>query len=217
MKARFWSKKPILKSIDERVLNWWKGKPSGSIACTRKQQPRFYWSCSSVVMMMLHYWRSLALLMVIKTVLTTSGWPDWNNNNPFNDNEINYSFGTMFFILKTFSKHNLYSMLMLFLSCFMLLRVFGILFLSKWYEKFIHVGKIALRHTYCVSLYLCSVSGTDSSSEHELCFFESLRCMSGEWGLEVPLLLAELCGPFRRVENRLTNEGLLLNGRSLNN
>ena len=22
-------------------LNWWKGKPSGSIACTRKQQPRF--------------------------------------------------------------------------------------------------------------------------------------------------------------------------------
>jgi len=32
------------------VLNWWKGKPSGSIACTRKQQPRFYWSCSSVVM-----------------------------------------------------------------------------------------------------------------------------------------------------------------------
>ena len=33
-----------------RVLNWWKGKPSGNIACTRKQQPRFYWSCSSVVM-----------------------------------------------------------------------------------------------------------------------------------------------------------------------
>jgi len=31
-------------------LNWWKGKPSWSIACTRKQQPRFYWSCSSVVM-----------------------------------------------------------------------------------------------------------------------------------------------------------------------
>jgi len=31
-------------------LNWWKGKPSGSIACTRKQQPRFYWSRSSVVM-----------------------------------------------------------------------------------------------------------------------------------------------------------------------
>ena len=30
-------------------LNWWKGKPSGSIACTRKQKPRFYWSCSSVV------------------------------------------------------------------------------------------------------------------------------------------------------------------------
>jgi len=33
-----------------RKTNWWKGKPSGSIACTRKQQPRFYWSCSSVVM-----------------------------------------------------------------------------------------------------------------------------------------------------------------------
>ena len=32
------------------VLNWWMGKLSGSIACTRKQQPRFYWSCSSVVM-----------------------------------------------------------------------------------------------------------------------------------------------------------------------
>ena len=32
------------------LLNWWKGKPPGSIACTRKQQPRFYWSCSSVVM-----------------------------------------------------------------------------------------------------------------------------------------------------------------------
>jgi len=32
-----------------RIINWWKGKPSGSIACTRKQQPRFYWSCSSVV------------------------------------------------------------------------------------------------------------------------------------------------------------------------
>jgi len=32
------------------LLNWWKGKPSGSIACTRKQQPQFYWSCSSVVM-----------------------------------------------------------------------------------------------------------------------------------------------------------------------
>jgi len=29
---------------------WWKGKPSGSIACTRKQQPRFYRSCSSAVM-----------------------------------------------------------------------------------------------------------------------------------------------------------------------
>jgi len=28
-----------------QIINWWKGKPSGSIACTRKQQPRFYWSC----------------------------------------------------------------------------------------------------------------------------------------------------------------------------
>jgi len=31
-------------------MNWWKGKPSRSISCTRKQQPRFYWSCSSVAM-----------------------------------------------------------------------------------------------------------------------------------------------------------------------
>jgi len=31
-------------------INWWKGKPSGSIACAIKQQPRFYWSRSSVVM-----------------------------------------------------------------------------------------------------------------------------------------------------------------------
>jgi len=31
-------------------LNWWKWKPSGSIACTRKQQPRFYWSRSLIVM-----------------------------------------------------------------------------------------------------------------------------------------------------------------------
>jgi len=31
-------------------LNWWKEKPPGSIAGTRKQQPWFYWSCSSVVM-----------------------------------------------------------------------------------------------------------------------------------------------------------------------
>jgi len=28
------------------LWNWWKG----SIACTRKQQPRFYWRCSSVVL-----------------------------------------------------------------------------------------------------------------------------------------------------------------------
>jgi len=32
------------------IANWWKRKPSGNKACTRKQQPRFYWSCSSVVM-----------------------------------------------------------------------------------------------------------------------------------------------------------------------
>jgi len=38
------------RAITLRLSNWWKGKPSGSIACTRKQQPRFYWSCSSVVM-----------------------------------------------------------------------------------------------------------------------------------------------------------------------
>jgi len=30
------------------IWNWWKGKPSGSIACTRKQQPRFYWSQSVI-------------------------------------------------------------------------------------------------------------------------------------------------------------------------
>jgi len=28
------------------ILNWWKEKPAGSIACTRKQQPRFHWSWS---------------------------------------------------------------------------------------------------------------------------------------------------------------------------
>ena len=39
-----------ISSIYTKILNWWKGKPSGSIACTRKQQPLFYWSCSSVVM-----------------------------------------------------------------------------------------------------------------------------------------------------------------------
>ena len=39
-----------LLSVSVEKLNWWKGKPSGSIACTRKQQPRFYWNCSSVVM-----------------------------------------------------------------------------------------------------------------------------------------------------------------------
>jgi len=36
--------------VCSKILNWWKGKPSGSIACMRKQQPRFYWSCLSVVM-----------------------------------------------------------------------------------------------------------------------------------------------------------------------
>ena len=37
-------------NTDLQKLNWWKGKPSVSIACTRKQQPRCYWSCLSVVM-----------------------------------------------------------------------------------------------------------------------------------------------------------------------
>ena len=40
----------VNRMINNSIINWWKGKPSGSIACTRKQQPRFYWSCSSVVM-----------------------------------------------------------------------------------------------------------------------------------------------------------------------
>ena len=40
----------VLFCFVEVLLNWWKGKPSGSIACTWKQQPRFYWSCSSAVM-----------------------------------------------------------------------------------------------------------------------------------------------------------------------
>ena len=40
----------IMKNIFQILINWWKGKPPGSIACTRKQQPRFYSSCSSVVM-----------------------------------------------------------------------------------------------------------------------------------------------------------------------
>jgi len=38
------------KKLKITIINWWKGKPSGSIACTRKQQPRFYWSRSSVVL-----------------------------------------------------------------------------------------------------------------------------------------------------------------------
>jgi len=37
-------------------FNWWKAKPSGSIACTGQKQPRFYWSCLSVP----HHWRLLA-------------------------------------------------------------------------------------------------------------------------------------------------------------
>ena len=37
-----------LSNLDVTILNWWKGKLSGSIACTRKRQPRFYWSCSYV-------------------------------------------------------------------------------------------------------------------------------------------------------------------------
>jgi len=41
----YWKEKLIILQ-----LNWWKEKPSGSIVCTRKQQPRFYWSCSSAVM-----------------------------------------------------------------------------------------------------------------------------------------------------------------------
>ena len=36
--------------INTIIINWWKVKPSEGIACTRKQQPLFYWSCSSVVM-----------------------------------------------------------------------------------------------------------------------------------------------------------------------
>jgi len=41
-----------IASVEEKkyTLNWWKGQPSGSIACTRNQQPRVYWSCASVVM-----------------------------------------------------------------------------------------------------------------------------------------------------------------------
>jgi len=38
----------FLDTFSVPIINWWKGKPSGSIACTRKQQPRFYWNCSSV-------------------------------------------------------------------------------------------------------------------------------------------------------------------------
>ena len=37
-----------------------KGKALRKLACMRKQQPRFYWSCSSVVWMVPHHWRPLA-------------------------------------------------------------------------------------------------------------------------------------------------------------
>jgi len=40
----------VKKSKQVIMWNWWKGKPLENIACTRKQQLRFYWSCSSVVM-----------------------------------------------------------------------------------------------------------------------------------------------------------------------
>jgi len=36
-------------STQEFQFNWWEGKPSGSTAGMGKQQPRFYWSCSSMV------------------------------------------------------------------------------------------------------------------------------------------------------------------------
>ena len=47
---KIYQKLCILLTSGTSLLNWWKGKPSGSIACTWKQQPRFYWSCSSIVM-----------------------------------------------------------------------------------------------------------------------------------------------------------------------
>jgi len=49
--AGVWSTALAIFPLDKVIkLYWWKGEPSGSIFCTRKQQPRFYWSCSSVVM-----------------------------------------------------------------------------------------------------------------------------------------------------------------------
>ena len=48
-RSEFWLSY-IYKFLIYLIKNWWKGKPSGNIACTRKQQPRFYWSRSSVVM-----------------------------------------------------------------------------------------------------------------------------------------------------------------------
>jgi len=38
-----------IESVDS-IIKLKKGKPSGNKAWMRKQQPRFYWSCSSVVM-----------------------------------------------------------------------------------------------------------------------------------------------------------------------
>ena len=52
-------------------LKWWKGEPSGSITCTRKQQPWFYWSCSSIVMNNATPFAPLA----------HEGTPLWNVNN----------------------------------------------------------------------------------------------------------------------------------------
>jgi len=45
-----WQDITISQSNANVLSNWWKRQLSGSIACTRKQQPRFYWSRSSVVM-----------------------------------------------------------------------------------------------------------------------------------------------------------------------
>jgi len=48
--SRCWRYMHVLTAIFLANNKLMKGKASGSIACTRKQQPRFYWSCSSVVM-----------------------------------------------------------------------------------------------------------------------------------------------------------------------
>ena len=54
------SRRPILNNFSLDKQNWWKGKPPGSIACTRQQQPRFYYCrfykpCSDVYMPQLLY------------------------------------------------------------------------------------------------------------------------------------------------------------------